>query len=440
MFGGGGRGNKGRGGRHSGGGRGQRGGGGGGRSGDHEQLRPKHQLCKYFVVPNLNCNQGDNCKFSHALKSHIQLEASSEIKQQKNNGYNNNYNNNNQKRKHTVSSAAIWENQGMIKIFTGSNDGFWRLWNSANGFTQEFEKQMSDGGKVNCVEVASNFLFCGFDGICPKLPNTKVGMIHAWNLSSPQDPPLEFYMEKDNAPYAHSFSISSLFVTNQGIVLSGSEDSTIKVWQFENNAFTLRKTLAGHVRAVTGMTVVSSASLNMLWSCSVDETIRLWDLNTGDCKHLISSETTKNQQTGQSAGHQAAITSLINFESKGMGNFVLSGSFDGTIKAWGADNGNLMASSEPHGNLGIVSMCLSSDTADTPLILCGLENGCISVRNILQTQNAPAFTLLLYLNEYYSSHSLHNAIKCIVSGPSNTFYSCGDDGKMIVWQITGQLV
>ena len=129
------------------------------------RLRP----CSEYTTTG-SCRRGDSCHFSHVVKLHASIDATSPMPSNNNNRYN-------QSNVAKVSSVAIWETQGAIKIFTGSQDGFWRLWNTQT-FVKEFEHQI---GNVECVEVASNFLFCGFEGVSVALPSVKVGMIHAWN-------------------------------------------------------------------------------------------------------------------------------------------------------------------------------------------------------------------------------------------------------------------
>ena len=473
-FGGGGRGGRsgGRGGRGRGrnsgggfgGGRGSYGGGGGrGGDGDHGQ-QPRLKPCRDFTTGG-NCPHGTNCKFSHAVKLHVSLEASNRTQQNQQGGHHryngqNRYNQN-QNQFAAVSSVAIWESQpGQIKIFSGSHDGYWRLWNTAANFAKEFEHCMMTGGKVETLEVASNYLFCGFEGSAQILPNASVGMIHVWNLANPADPPLELHMDSQHAPYAHAGSVSA-FATVNDVMISGGHCGVIRTWQFDQTAnggkggFALRKTLHGHASEITGLVIVNGS---MLWSSSTDQSIRLWDLATGTCKYLITSATPGTiggnpvpqspagqqgggqggQQQATGVGHTAAVTDLVLFESP-QGTFVLSSSLDGTVKAWNATDGQCMFS-EGHGQ-GIVSMALSADIKNNPLLLVGLESGDIMIRSILQSASGqtPAFCLLVKLsNKYTKSHD--GAVRAIRAGPSNTFYTAGDDGKVNVWQIAAELV
>merc|ERR1712110_703235 len=103
----------------------------------------------------------------------------------------------------------------------------------------------------------------------------------------------------------------------------------------DNGIFILVNALCGHAGKVTSLVVAQ----NMLWSSSMDMTIRLWDLSTFDCKHLITQDISRMGTTGQSSipitsgdgiGHKSAVTCLVNFDSQvAGGNFVISSSLDG---------------------------------------------------------------------------------------------------------------
>jgi WD40 repeat protein len=455
--GGGGRG-RGRGrGRGSGGRHGGNTGGRGGRGNDAGRLRP----CGHFVKGS--CQNGPNCTFAHVVKLHARLDASNPLppdqqdqSQTTNNGFGGGYNNQNKRQQMApISAISLWETQGAIKIFTGSHDGFWRLWNTSGGqFQKEFEHNLSSGGgKVECLQVASNFLFCGFEAVSLSLPNVRVGMIHAWNLANPTAPPLEFHMGGTMLPYAHATCVTQLVVVGGDTLISGCRSGVVRIWKFNStsNNFELQQTIHGHAREITGLVVVDT----MLWTSSIDGSIRLWDLNSqkGECKYVI----TKDTKAGTGSGHASAVTGLLACPMPNMGTFVLSSSLDGTIKAWNGANGECVAS-EDHGGAGVVSMALSDGgmaAATTPpasggatppaaaptnsILLIGLDNGHIMVRNLVQTSKAPAFSLILTLNPQYSTGHNNGPVKTIVGGPAGTFYSGGADGKMLVMQIVGDL-
>lgn len=444
---------------------------GGGGAGIDIAQKAKLRPCGNWTTTGA-CQNGQNCKFSHAVKLHASVDAGNPKQSQNNNnsnyqGNNNNSNyqgnnnrnsnnNNNNSQLEPVTAVAVWETAGTIKIFTGSHDGFWRLWNTSGGtFVKEFEQQM--GGKVECLQVAFNYLFCGFEGSSPALPGCTVGMVHAWNLAQPTQPPLELQMAPGQMPYAHGQAVTSILIMGtEGQppkVVSGSRDGTVRIWAFKDAGFAMERNLLGHAREVTGL--AGPIGANLIWSGGMDNALRIWDCAgpTDACQHAITTEG-KDTAAGAAAagigsptnaaagaaspgsGHTAAITALLQFEAPGMGTFVLSSSLDGTVQAWNGTNGQCVAS-EQHGE-GVICMSMGSDLKGSPLLLVGLESGNIMVRNILQTPNMPAFGLLFVLNaRFTAAHS--GPVRSICQGPSSTFYSCGNDGKMMVWQMTGDV-
>ena len=425
-------------------------GGGGGRGAGDANIAQKAKLrpCGNWTTTGA-CPNGQNCKFSHAVKLHASVDASSPQQNNNNNNNYNNYNNSNNNQLEAVTAVAIWETAGTIKIFTGSHDGFWRLWNTTGGsFVKEFEQQM--GGKVECLQVAFNYLFCGFEGSSPALPGVTVGMVHAWNLGQPNQPPLELQMAPGHMPYAHGQAVTSILIMGgEGgappKVISGSRDGSIRIWAFDNTSFMLEKNLLGHAREVTGL--AGPIGANLIWTGGLDHALRIWDCTgpANTCQHAITSagmdgaggvSPSPSNAPSPTGGHTSAITALLQFEAPGMGTVVLSSSLDGTVQAWNGTNGQCLAS-EQHGE-GVLCMSMGSDLKGAPLLLLGLESGIIMVRNILQTPNMPAFGLLFVLNaRFTAAHS--GPVRSICQGPSSTFYSCGNDGKLMVWQLTGDV-
>lgn len=325
-----------------------------------------------------------------------------------------------------------------MKLFTGSHDGCWRLWSFVpnTGFVKEFEHHM--GGAVFSLVVASNFLFCGFECVSPILPEINVGMIHAWNLANPTDPPLEFHMSP-LAPYAHAKGVTQLMVDGQRVV-SGSKDGTIKLWSFDaaSNQFRLTQTFSGHACDITGLAVADS----VLWSSSTDGSIRIWDIAKAECQFLITMAHAgaipppPGSVPPPSPGHTNAVTSLVSFKSAS-GIFILSGSLDGDVKAWNGTTGQCVAS-EGHGE-GVISMSMATDSNGKPLLLLGLESGNIMARNLEPTAKIQkAFASIMNLSSRYSAGH-EGAVKALLAGTHGTFYSGGIDGKVLAFELTGDL-
>jgi len=403
--------------------------------GNHHGPKARLKPCGHFVKGS--CNNGSNCNYAHVVKLYARLDASSQIDDHKDNGNDFNGGYNTRYKKHAaVSTIAIWETQGMIKIFTGSHDGYWRLWDTQGSqFQKEFEHNMG-GGKVECLRVAANFLFCGFEAVSMGLPgDAKVGMIHVWNLLRPTEPPLELHMHS-LMPYAHASCITELVVVGSDQIISGCRSGVIRIWKYDGSkpGFVLTQTIHGHAREITGLLVVD----NLLWSSSIDGSIRLWDMSkNGDCRYVITRDTKSNNNPNNSVGHNGAVTGLLTYNMPGAaGTYVLSSSLDGTIKAWNGSNGECMISEDHH--TGVVSMAVSKDLSSNPILLVGLDSGNIMVRNLVLTPKAPPFALLFTLNPSFSTGH-YGAVRTVAEGPQNTLYTGGADGKLLVLQITGDL-
>jgi len=193
------------------------------------------------------------------------------------------------------------------------------------------------GNKVTQLEVFAGFLFCAFEAPTVAMPEVPVGMIHVWNLTNPTDAPLEFHLDSQFAPYAHSSRVTSMLVTSavegsidptKMILATGEQSGTIRLWKPptspDQKVFTVQQTFYGHVGEVTSLVICN----NFLWSSGTDGSIRMWDPVSGQCKYLLTS-TTPNM-------HSDAITGLMLWKDQGS-NYVLSSSLDGTVKAWSSD-------------------------------------------------------------------------------------------------------
>jgi WD40 repeat protein len=114
---------------------------------------------------------------------------------------------------------------------------------------------------------------------------------------------------------AHSHLVSSLRVSPDGkILISGSVDKTIKIWNLATGK--LLRTLKGHGDEVLAVNL--SPDGKIIASGSVDTTIKLWHLETGE---LLATFT----------GHTHAVTA-VNFTVSG--EMLVSASLDKTIKIW----------------------------------------------------------------------------------------------------------
>ncbi|KAI9281818.1 quinon protein alcohol dehydrogenase-like superfamily [Sporodiniella umbellata] len=99
-------------------------------------------------------------------------------------------------------------------------------------------------------------------------------------------------------------------VTDSPIIISGSLDNTVKIWDMETG--NCIRTLFGHVEGVWSL---AYDTLRIV-SCSHDSTIRIWDLANGRCMHALE-------------GHRGPVTAVASSDTK-----IISASDDGDIRVW----------------------------------------------------------------------------------------------------------
>eukprot|EP01132_Coremiostelium_polycephalum_P000700 gene700-863_t len=113
----------------------------------------------------------------------------------------------------------------------------------------------------------------------------------------------------------HRNCINSVkFHPSFSLLVSASEDATMKVWDFESGDF--ERTLKGHTNAVQDIDFDRGGS--KLVSCSADLTIKLWDFQTFECVKTMH-------------GHDHNVSCVKFLPS---GDQIVSSSRDKTIKLW----------------------------------------------------------------------------------------------------------
>lgn len=205
-------------------------------------------------------------------------------------------------------------------LFSASDDGTIKLWDLTMrtcirtfvghvGQVQSIKLTMAEcdreRGGVPAEEVTMSALKPGFSTPSPP------------PLLSPPSPPsqreFDFSLNLDNNNNTTSPSPSPPNATQpppKAIIISGSLDNTIKVWDIDRGKST--DTMFGHIE---GVWAIASDRLRIV-SGSHDRTIKVWNREDG-----------KNVAT--LVGHRAAVTCLSLGDDK-----IVSGSDDGDIRIW----------------------------------------------------------------------------------------------------------
>ena len=117
------------------------------------------------------------------------------------------------------------------------------------------------------------------------------------------------------SPAGHFGDVNAVAMVGD-IIVTGSEDATVKVWNRVSGK--LQTTLVGHTAGVTEVAITD----NTIISSSQDGTIRFWDLTTGEEKQILKE-------------HNAAVDAISLSKD---GTILVSGSGDETIKVWDLSN------------------------------------------------------------------------------------------------------
>jgi len=190
------------------------------------------------------------------------------------------------------------------------------------------------------------------------------------------------------------------------LVVSGSCDSTMKVWKIEKDQCI--RTLTGHKSIVKCMIWIKDLNKHFILSGSEDTTLKLWNIDTGKCINTL-------------VGHKGAINSLIYLNEIDK-NLVASGSADFNIKLWVISIGDCIKTLEGHTNS--INSILYQKTASGSMLLSFGQDETIKVWNIN--------------NKDYTSNNAFSNIKtgqinASIAFGSSKVLTCGEDNLVKVW-------
>ncbi|XP_074570397.1 zinc finger CCCH domain-containing protein 48-like [Curcuma longa] len=238
--------------------------------------------------------------------------------------------------KNAVSGVTLPDDSDML--FSGGKDERLRIWDCHTG---QLLASFKMGGGVGSVISEGPWIFVG-------VPNS----IKVWNTEIGTQTCLD----------GPNGQVHSLAVAN-GLLFAGIQDGSILAWKIdsENNSLEPTAALVGHKLAVTSFMVG-----DMLYSASMDHTIKVWNLATLECVQTVTE-------------HKSAVLSLLRYDK-----FLISCSLDNTIKIWTTTKGGnleiVYSHQEDHG-----PVCLRG-IQGTPILLSSCSDSSI------RTYELPSFT------------------------------------------------
>ena len=132
------------------------------------------------------------------------------------------------------------------------------------------------------------------------------------------------------------------------IIASGGEDNTVRLW--DANTGDHLRTLTGHTSGVNSVSF--SPDGNTIASGSSDHTVRLWDANTGSHLRTLTGHTKPVRNL--------VMSGVLSVAFSPDGNTIASGSSDNTIRLWDANTGDHLRTLAGHRS-GVNSVAFSPD-------------------------------------------------------------------------------
>jgi WD40 repeat protein len=321
-------------------------------------------------------------------------------------------------------------------------------------------EEISLPGNVETIAIDDNFLFIAYSAIVPNVTAVPVSHIRAYNLAS--QPPTMYDLVSPGLPSAHALEIHALETVHVGdnvppVLFSGSADTTIRMWQLNasKNQWDSRK-FEGHSRGVTSLAWIKA--VGRLYSGSIDKTIKSWDPSTGNCtstilppanapgvgvsgfaavvaakQGAIPSPVGIQSTVGGGHGHSSELLGLTEIFFEGR-PFLISGSLDGSIKAWDLTNPDSLVPiiqippSEKGSPLVSMSSLEFESAPGNPVVLVGHHDGSIVIRDVRSN-----LSIVSMLNGHRSIGHVAD-VKALFPGPNDLFFSGGNDGRFFIWQ------
>ncbi|KAF7137847.1 hypothetical protein RHSIM_Rhsim07G0021900 [Rhododendron simsii] len=319
------------------------------------------KVCKYWLLGN--CVRGEKCKNLHSWFCGNGFSMLAKLE-----GHNK-----------AVNGIALPCDSA--KLYTGGKDNTVRVWDCHTGQCVDV---VNLSGEVGSLISEGPWVFVG-------LPNS----IKVWNSQTQTELTLD-------GPVGQVYAMA----VGNDVLFAGTQAGIILAWKpsSETNGLDLAASLKGHSGGVISLCV----GAKWLYSGSMDNTVRVWDLNTFECIHTLK-------------GHTDAVMSVLCWAS-----FLLSSSLDGTIKAWAAtESGNIEVIHTHKEEHGCLELCGIQDAEEKPILLCSCND------NTVRLYDLPSFT---ERGRIFAKQE----VQAIQIGPAGLFFTGDATGQLTVWKLAGE--
>ncbi|KAJ3984983.1 cell division control protein 4 [Lentinula detonsa] len=232
-------------------------------------------------------------------------------------------------------SSVTYDGQNLL--ISGSTDRTVRIWDLTSGKCLHVFRGHSS--TVRCLEVASPIWTnskMDVENFCSQSPLIITGSrdksVKVWSIPGKDEP--SFVADEDlNAkenPYhlldltGHTDSVRSLSAHGRTAV-SGSYDQTARIWDIVTGE--CRHVLTGHKGKI--YVVIYDPIRDQVYSSGMDGTINIWSATSGTCLHTLT-------------GHMSLIGLLELYSSSDPSPYLVSGCADATLKVWNPTTGDLV--------------------------------------------------------------------------------------------------
>ncbi|GAV56666.1 WD40 domain-containing protein, partial [Cephalotus follicularis] len=318
--------------------------------------KDQNKVCRYWVSGN--CVKDSKCGFLHSWSSGDSLSVLAKLEG------------------HEKAVTGIALPVGTGKLYSGSLDGTVRICDYHTGHCARVIDQYD---KIGSLINEGRWVFVGMPSL-----------VKALNIENST----EFSLEQ---PFGQ---VNDMVVAND-MLFAGTQDGVILAWKggSEANPFQLAASMNGHTGAVICLTVGSK----LLYSGSMDRTIRVWDLET---LHSIMTL----------HGHSDAVMSFLCWDK-----YLLSCSLDQTIKVWGAtEEGNLEVTITPKEEHVLLALSGLNDAESKSILFLSCND------NSVRLYELPSFTEICRL------FSKQKVREIQMGPPGGLFFTRGGTGMLTI--------